>query len=65
MAPLIKATIMSMVSCFLKKTHLPEMIERSKCNLKINFETITMKDSLDLTKEDIYNIVNAVKKNKI
>ena len=47
---------------FFKKTHLPEMIERSKCNLKISFETITMKDSLDLTKEDIYYIVNACKK---
>ena len=49
---------------FFKKTHLPEMIERSKCNLKISFETITMKDSLDLTKEDIYNIVNACKKTR-
>ena len=49
---------------FFKKTHLPEMIKRSKCNLKISFETITMKDSLDLTKEDIYYIVNACKKTR-
>jgi len=50
---------------FFKKTHLPEMIERSKCNLRIIFETITMKDSLDLNKEDIYNILSACKKNDI
>ena len=47
---------------FFEKTHIPQMIKRSKCNLKINVETIVMKDSLDLTKKDILKIVSACEK---
>ena len=49
---------------FFEKTHLPEMIKRSKCNLDIQVKTILMKDSLDLSKEDVSKIVNACKKEK-
>ena len=49
---------------FFEKTHLPEMITRSKCRLDIEIETILMKDSLDFKSEDIYKIVNACKNEK-
>jgi len=47
---------------FFEKTHLPEMIKRSKCNLDIKVKTIVMKDSLDLSDEDVSKIVNTCKK---
>ena len=47
---------------FFEKTHLPEMIKRSKCNLDIQVKTILMKDSLDLSNEDVSKIVNTCKK---
>ena len=37
---------------FFKKTHLPEMLKRSRCQLDIGVETLMMVDSLDLTKAD-------------
>ena len=49
---------------FFEKTHLPEMIKRSKCNLEIQVKTILMKDSLDLSNEDVSKIVNTCKKEK-
>tara|TARA_Y100001970_G_scaffold69869_1_gene89035 strand:- start:2579 stop:3070 length:492 start_codon:yes stop_codon:yes gene_type:complete len=49
---------------FFEKTHLPEMIKRSKCNLDIQVKTILMKDSLDLSKEDVSKIVNTCKREK-
>ena len=49
---------------FFKKTHLPEMIKRSKCLLDIEIETILMKDSLDLTIEDVSRIVESCKNEK-
>ena len=49
---------------FFEKTHLPEMIKRSKCNLDIQVKTILMKDSLDLSNEDVSKIVNSCKKEK-
>ena len=49
---------------FFEKTHLPEMIKRSKCRLDIEIETIVMKDSLDLTNEDISMIVDSCKNEK-
>ena len=49
---------------FFEKTHLPEMIKRSKCNLDIQVKTILMKDSLDLSNEDVSKIVNICKKDK-
>ena len=47
---------------FFEKTHLPEMIKRSKCNLDIKVKTIVMKDSLDLSDEDVSKIINTCKK---
>ena len=47
---------------FFEKTQLPEMIKRSKCNLDIKVKTIVMKDSLDLSDEDVSKIVNTCKK---
>ena len=49
---------------FFEKTHLPEMIKRSKCNLNIDVETIIMKDSLDLSVKDVSNIVKSCKNEK-
>ena len=49
---------------FFEKTHLPEMIKRSKCLLDIEIETILMKDSLDLTSEDVSRIVESCKNEK-
>ena len=51
-------------SLFFEKTHLPEMIKRSKCNLPIEVKTILMKDSLDFTNEDFCKIVNSCKNEK-
>tara|TARA_Y100000748_G_scaffold191490_1_gene160337 strand:- start:351 stop:842 length:492 start_codon:yes stop_codon:yes gene_type:complete len=49
---------------FFEKTHLPEMIKRSKCLLDIEIETIIMKDSLDLTSKDVSRIVESCKNEK-
>ena len=49
---------------FFEKTHLPEMIKRSKCRLEIEIETIVMKDSLDLTAKDVSMIVDSCKNEK-
>ena len=49
---------------FFEKTHLPKMIKRSKCNLDIEIETIVMKDSLDLTNDDVLRIVDCCKNEK-
>ena len=49
---------------FFEKTHLPEMIKRSKCRLDIEIETIVMKDSLDLTTKDVSMIVDSCKNEK-
>ena len=49
---------------YFKKTHLPEMIKRSKCTLPIEIETILMKDSLDFSHYDISKIVNSCKNEK-
>ncbi len=49
---------------FFEKTHLPEMIKRSKCLLDIEIETILMKDSLDLTSKDVSRIVEFCKNEK-
>ena len=49
---------------FFKKTHLPEMLDRSKCRLKIKVKTLMMIDSLQMTKKDIESIINECKKCK-
>ena len=49
---------------FFKKTHLPEMLDRSKCRLKVKVKTLMMIDSLQMTKKDIESIINECKKCK-
>jgi L-asparaginase len=37
---------------YFKDTHLPEMLERGRCTLNIDFKTLMMIDSLDMKEED-------------
>ncbi len=47
---------------FFKKTHIPEMLERSKCRLNVNVKTVMMIDSLEMTQKDIDKIIEECKK---
>tara|TARA_B100002052_G_scaffold232054_1_gene214930 strand:- start:107 stop:592 length:486 start_codon:yes stop_codon:yes gene_type:complete len=49
---------------FFEKTHIPEMLERSKCRLSVDVKTLMMIDSLEMTKKDIEKIINECKKTK-
>ena len=49
---------------FFEKTHIPEMLERSKCRLNVDVKTLMMIDSLEMTKEDIEKIIEECKKTK-
>ena len=42
---------------FFEKTHLPEMLERSKCRLEVEVKTLMMIDSLEMTEDDIFEII--------
>ena len=42
---------------FFKKTHIPEMLKRSKSQLKVQIKTLMMIDSLEMTKTDIKKII--------
>ena len=44
---------------FFEKTHLPEMLETSRCKLDIEVETLMMIDSLDMSKDDRTQILNS------
>ena len=37
---------------YFEKTHIPEMLKRSRCHLDVNVKTLMMIDSLDMTPED-------------
>ena len=43
---------------YFKKTHIPEMLERSKSRLNVNVKTLMMIDSLEMTQKDIQIIIN-------
>ena len=43
---------------FFEKTHLPEMLKRSRCRLKISIETLMMIDSLKMNSSHINNIIS-------
>ena len=47
---------------FFEKTHIPEMLERSKCQLNVNVKTLMMIDSLEMTEKDIEKIIAECKK---
>ena len=49
---------------FFEKTHIPEMLERSKCRLNVDVKTLMMIDSLEMTKKDIEKIIGECKKTK-
>ena len=42
---------------FFDKTHIPEMLKRSKCRLNIEIKTLMMIDSLEMTENDIEKII--------
>tara|TARA_A100001015_G_scaffold240981_1_gene274938 strand:+ start:368 stop:874 length:507 start_codon:yes stop_codon:yes gene_type:complete len=46
---------------FFKKTHLPEMIKRSRCQLDLEITTLMMMDSLDMKPKHILEIISACK----
>tara|TARA_B100001248_G_C27242473_1_gene389990 strand:+ start:102 stop:587 length:486 start_codon:yes stop_codon:yes gene_type:complete len=50
---------------FFEKTHIPEMLERSKCRLNVDVKTLMMIDSLEMTKKDIEKIIEECKKTKL
>ena len=43
---------------FFDKTHVPEMLKRSKCRLNIEVKTLMMIDSLEMTEKDIQLIID-------
>ena len=49
---------------FFERTHVPEMLERSKCRLNVDVKTLMMIDSLEMTKKDIEKIIDECKKTK-
>ena len=49
---------------FFEKTHIPEMLERSKCRLNVNVKTLMMIDSLEITQKDIEKIIDECEKTK-
>ena len=49
---------------FFEKTHIPEMLERSKCRLNVDVKTLMMIDSLEMTKKDIEKIIDECEKTK-
>ena len=49
---------------FFEKTHIPEMLERSKCRLNVDVKTLMMIDSLEMTKKVIEKIIEECKKTK-
>ena len=46
---------------FFEKTHLPEMLQRSRCQLDTNVETLMMLDSLEMTVKELQRIIAACK----
>ena len=66
-SPLTRATIdrpMYYISgdLFFDKTHVPEMLKRSKCRLNIKVKTLMMIDSLEMTEKDIEKIIEECQK---
>tara|TARA_B100000963_G_scaffold25016_1_gene18751 strand:- start:1052 stop:1537 length:486 start_codon:yes stop_codon:yes gene_type:complete len=49
---------------FFEKTHIPEMLKRSKCRLKVDVKTLMMIDSLEMTEYDIEKIISECKESK-
>ena len=46
---------------FFEKTHLPEMLKRSRCQLDVEIETLMMIDSLEMNNSHFKNIISKCK----
>lgn len=44
---------------FFENTHVPKMLKRSRCKIPINIQPLMLKDSLELTPEDLQSIINS------
>lgn len=49
---------------FFEKTHLPEMLKRSRSQLNVEFKTLMMIDSLNMKPSDIQKIISNCKNSK-
>ncbi len=49
---------------FFEKTHIPEMLKRSKSRLNVEVKTLMMIDSLEMTESDINKIIKECKDSK-
>jgi len=49
---------------FFEKTHIPEMLKRSKSRLNVEVKTLMMIDSLEMTENDINKIIKECKDSK-
>jgi len=49
---------------FFEKTHIPEMLKRSKCRLDVKVKTLMMIDSLEMTTKDIEKIIKECQESK-
>ena len=43
---------------YFEKTHLPEMLKRSRCRLNVSVETLMMLDSLEMNETHIEQIIS-------
>lgn len=46
---------------YFEHTHIPKMLERSRCKLPVHVTALLLKDSLEFTEEDLQKIENACK----
>jgi len=49
---------------FFNKTHLPDMLKRSRCRLNVSVETLMMIDSLQMNKSQTAQIISKCKSSK-
>jgi L-asparaginase len=49
---------------FFKDTHLPQMLHRGRCTLDIDFKTLMMTDSLEMTEDDRTIIAHNCRRSK-
>ncbi len=47
---------------YFEKTHLPEMLNRIRCTLEIDIQTLMMKDSLEMCEQDVELVVRSCQK---
>lgn len=50
---------------FFEHTHIPKMLERSRCHLDVDIKPLMLKDSLELTPNDLDRISEACKKSTV